>query len=156
LGEIVVTAEHRRENAQTTPIALSVYGGDILRKTGTANLYELSAMAPDLGFTQTEGKSIITIRGISSRDTTEVGDPAITVSTDGFYLNRPYSLSATLYDLDRVEVLRGPQGTLSGRNWWAGRSMSSRPSRPTSSKALAALPMAISTIWKPRARSISR
>lgn len=116
LGEIVVTAEHRRENAQTTPIALSVYGGDILRKTGTANLYELSAMAPDLGFTQTEGKPIITIRGISSRDTTEVGDPAITVSTDGFYLNRPYSLSATLYDLDRVEVLRGPQGTLSGRN----------------------------------------
>jgi outer membrane receptor for Fe3+-dicitrate len=64
----------------------------------------------------TEGKPVITIRGVSSRDTTENGDPAVVVNTDGFYLNRPYAMNASLYDLERVEVLRGPQGTLNGRN----------------------------------------
>ena len=116
LGDIVVTAEHVKNNAQTTAIALSVIKGDDLKAAGIADLSALSAMAPDLGFAQTEGKPMITIRGISSRDTTEVGDPAVTVSTDGFYLNRPYSLNATMYDIDRVEILRGPQGTLNGRN----------------------------------------
>ncbi|MDR3483647.1 MAG: TonB-dependent receptor [Bradyrhizobium sp.] len=116
LGEIVVTAEHFKSTAQKTAIALTVYNGDELKKAGIADLAALSAIAPDLGFNVTEGKPIITIRGISSRDTTENGDPAVTVSTDGFYLNRPYSLNATMYDIDRVEVLRGPQGTLSGRN----------------------------------------
>ena len=114
--EIVVTAQHRRENVQTTPIAVSVYNGQALRTAGITDLEGLTAVAPDTSFTETEGKPIITIRGISSRDTTEVGDPAITVDTDGFYLNRPYALTATLYDLDRIEVLRGPQGTLNGRN----------------------------------------
>ncbi len=132
LGEIVVTAEHRKENVQTTPIAVSVYNGQALRTAGITNIQNLSAIAPDVSFTQTEGKPIITIRGISSRDTTEVGDPAITVSTDGFYLNRPYALDATLYDLDRVEVLRGPQGTLNGRNS-VGGAVNIVTARPTDS-----------------------
>jgi len=116
LGEIVVTAEHVTSSVQKTPIALTVYSGAELKKAGITDLESLTAIAPDISFDITEGKPIITIRGISSRDTTENGDPAVTVSTDGFYLNRPYSLDATLYDIDRVEVLRGPQGTLNGRN----------------------------------------
>jgi iron complex outermembrane receptor protein len=63
---------------------------------------------------------VLTLRGISSRDTTEIGDPAISVSVDGTYSNRPYALTSTLYDLERVEVLRGPQGTLYGRNATGG------------------------------------
>lgn len=116
LEEIVVTAEHLKENAQKTPIAMSVYNGDALKTVGITNLASLTAVAPDVSFTTTEGQSVITIRGISSRDTTESGDPAVTVNTDGFYMNRPYGLNANLYDIDRIEVLRGPQGTLNGRN----------------------------------------
>ena len=116
LADVVVTAQRVKEDVQTTPIAISVYNADALKTAGITNLAGLTAMAPDVSFTTTEGQSIITIRGISSRDTTEIGDPAVSVNTDGFYMNRPYGLSANLYDIDRIEVLRGPQGTLNGRN----------------------------------------
>ena len=116
LAEVLVTAQHIEETVQTTPIAISVYGGDALKTVGIDNLAGLSAVAPDMNFATTEGQSIITIRGISSWDTTEIGDPAVSVDTDGFYMNRPYGLDADLYDIDRIEVLRGPQGTLNGRN----------------------------------------
>lgn len=116
LTEVVVTAQHLQENVQTTPIAISVYNGGALQTVGINNLASLSAVAPDINFATTEGQSIVTIRGISSRDTTQTGDPAVTVDTDGFYMNRPYGLDANLYDIDRIEVLRGPQGTLNGRN----------------------------------------
>jgi iron complex outermembrane receptor protein len=116
LDEIVVTAQHVKENAQTTPIAMSVYGGDALKRNAITDLAGLSAVAPDVNFANVQGEPIVTIRGISSRDTTENGDPAVTVNVDGFYQNRQYSLNAVLYDIDRIEVLRGPQGTLNGRN----------------------------------------
>jgi len=116
LGEVVVTAQHRRENAQTTPIAMGVYTGEALSRAGVTNIAALAIVAPDVSLTTTEGQSVITVRGISSRDTTENGDPAVTVNVDGFYMNRAYGLSANLYDIDQIEVLRGPQGTLNGRN----------------------------------------
>jgi iron complex outermembrane recepter protein len=116
LQEVVVTAEHSKATAQNTPIAMSVYSGDVVKLNAITDMESLSAVAPDINYADVQGTPIVTIRGISSRDVTEKGDPAIAVSTDGFYLNRPYSLDATMYDLDRVEVLRGPQGTLSGRN----------------------------------------
>ncbi len=116
LAEVTVTAQRVKEDVQSTPIAISVYNGDALKMAGITNLAALTATAPDVSFTTTEGQSIITIRGISSRDTTEIGDPAVSVNTDGFYMNRPYGLGANLYDIERIEVLRGPQGTLNGRN----------------------------------------
>jgi iron complex outermembrane receptor protein len=116
LEEIVVTAEHVTANVQETPIAMSVYNGAALKGVGITNIDALSTVAPDLNFSISEGEPVLTVRGISSRDVTENGDPAVTVNTDGFYLNRSYSLGAALYDLDRIELLRGPQGTLNGRN----------------------------------------
>ena len=116
LSEIVVTAQHVKENAQNTPIAMSVFNSQAIKLNAVTDIASLAAVAPDLGFANVQGAPVITIRGISSRDTTENGDPAIVVSTDGFYLNRPYALDASMYDVDRVEVLRGPQGTLNGRN----------------------------------------
>ncbi len=116
LEEVVVTAQHRRENAQTTPIAMGVYTGEALSRAGVTNIAALAILAPDVSLSTSEGQSVITVRGISSRDTTENGDPAVTVNVDGFYMNRAYGLSANLYDIDRIEVLRGPQGTLNGRN----------------------------------------
>ena len=120
LEEIVVTAEHKTESAQRTPIAMSVYGSDDLKKNGVTNIQDLSAIAEDVSFTDMQGAPILTMRGISGLDPNENGDPAVSIDIDGFYLIRPYSLYATMYDLDRVEVLRGPQGTLNGRNSLGG------------------------------------
>jgi iron complex outermembrane recepter protein len=116
LAEITVTAEHLKENAQTTPISMEVMSSDILRQNQVTDIAGLANFAPDLNFTEAAGSPIITLRGVSSLDTTEAGDPAVTVDFDGFYRNRPYSLNAAMYDIERVEVLRGPQGTLNGRN----------------------------------------
>lgn len=115
-NDIIVTAQHVKENLQKTPIAMSVYTGTALRENAVTGIAGLSAIAPDINFSSNQGSPTITIRGISSFDVTENGDPAVTVNFDGFYLNRPYSLNAAMYDIERVEVLRGPQGTLNGRN----------------------------------------
>lgn len=116
LEQITVTAEHVPENVQDTPISMEVYGGDTLKRNSITNMQDLTAVAPDVNFANVQGESILTIRGISSRDITENADPAVTVDVDGFYQNREYSLDAMMYDIDRIEVLRGPQGTLNGRN----------------------------------------
>jgi iron complex outermembrane receptor protein len=63
-------------------------------------------------FLKSSAAEIITIRGVSSRDTTEVGDPAVAVNIDGLYYQRAIGLGDSIYDLERIEVLRGPQGTL--------------------------------------------
>ncbi|WP_414901828.1 TonB-dependent receptor [Sphingomonas flavalba] len=120
IGEIVVTAERRETTVQKTPIAISVLDSDAIRRNGVNSLIDLSSLTPSLNFAQNSVNTIITIRGVSSRDTTEIGDPAVSISTDGFYYQRPFGFNDTLYDLERVEVLRGPQGTLYGRNATGG------------------------------------
>lgn len=114
LHTIVVVAEKKVNSEQKTPIAMSVYRAEQLQSAGITDLRSLGAVAPDV---QLGGaRPVLTMRGISSRDTTEIGDPAVVVATDGTYNNRSYALDASMYDIDRVEILRGPQGTLYGRN----------------------------------------
>ena len=120
LQEVVVTAQHTREDAQKTPIAMTIFGADELKRNSVTSIQDLSALASDINFTDVQGAPVLTMRGISSLDTNENSDPAVSVNVDGFYLIRPYSLYAGMYDLDRVEVLRGPQGTLNGRNSLGG------------------------------------
>lgn len=120
IDDIVVTAERRESSVQKTAIAMSVLDSSAIQQNGVASLVDLSSLAPGLSFAQNSVNTIITIRGVSSRDTTEIGDPAVSVSTDGFYYQRPFGLNDTVYDLERIEVLRGPQGTLYGRNATGG------------------------------------
>ena len=120
LAEIVVTAEKRPSVAQRAAIALSVIDGETLKRQGVGNLADLTTIAPSVGFAQGGANTVVTVRGVSSRDTNQLGDPAVSISIDGFYLQRSLGLNIGLFDLERVEALRGPQGTLLGRNATGG------------------------------------
>jgi iron complex outermembrane recepter protein len=120
LAEVVVTAEKRASSEEKTPIAMTVLSSDALQSNAVGNLQELTSLAPSVSFSRANAATVITIRGVSSRDTTETGDPAVAVNIDGFYFQRAIGFGDSLFDLERVEVLRGPQGTLYGRNATGG------------------------------------
>jgi iron complex outermembrane recepter protein len=120
LQEIVVTAEKRETSLQKTAISMTAFDQEALLRNGVTKAEDIAALAPGVELAQNSANIIVTIRGVASRDTTEIGDPAVAISTDGFYIQRPYGLSDSTYDLERVEVLRGPQGTLYGRNATGG------------------------------------
>jgi iron complex outermembrane receptor protein len=116
LQEILVTAEKRVESAQKTPISMSVISAQEIAQKGIADFATLSANDSSLNFSSNGSEGYLTVRGISSHDVTEIGDPAVPIVIDGFTTIRPYTMTTSLYDLQRIEVLRGPQGTLYGRN----------------------------------------
>ncbi len=120
IGDIVVTAEKRTSVAQKTAISMSVLGTDQLVKNAVTNVSDLASVAPSLSIARNNNNTVIVIRGVSSRDVTQVGDPAVSLSIDGFNLQRASGLDGVMFDLERVEVLRGPQGTLLGRNATGG------------------------------------
>lgn len=132
LDEVVVTAELREAPAQKTALAITALSSDELRARGVSSSTDLDAVVPNVKLALSgSGAMNITIRGIGSTNDTEVGDPAVSFNLDGIYLARSRSAVQQLYDLERVEVLRGPQGTLYGRNAIAGsiNIVSAKPSQ---------------------------
>ena len=121
VGEVVVTARRQTERAQDVPIALSVVSGTTLAQTGTFTLYDLQTQTPSLTAYQSNARnSSIGIRGIGVSSASDGLDSSVGVYVDNVYLGRPGMSLEDLIDIDRVEVLRGPQGTLFGRNSDAG------------------------------------
>lgn len=119
--DIVVTAQKRETDIQSTPIAVTAIGGDSLKERGISTAADLAMFVPGANFSTNGGATSITIRGIGSDGLSQPKDDASVAShLDGVYLPRPASLAATMYDIQRVEVLRGPQGTLYGRNATGG------------------------------------
>lgn len=121
LKEVIVTAENRAVSAQRVPISMDLVSGVELREQGITDLLQLQNLAPSLGINQNTLFTQVFVRGVGSDvGGSELQDQAVTISVDGEFLNRPVALNASLYDLERIEVLKGPQGTLYGRNATAG------------------------------------
>ena len=117
LDEIVITASKRATNLLETPLAVTALTAESLEREGVKTARDLTGMVPNVQFaTGPDSGTAISVRGVVSTDFTEVGDGAMAVHLDGFYSPRPQGILALLYDLERIEVLRGPQGTLFGMN----------------------------------------
>jgi iron complex outermembrane receptor protein len=114
---ITVTATRRETDIMATPIAISAMGQEQLQSLGLDNVKDLSYALPSLSIQNTDTSApIITLRGVRSTNVTEVGDPAVGIHVDGIYVPRPQGANALMFDLERAELARGPQGTLFGRN----------------------------------------
>ena len=118
--EVVVTAQRTVSLASRTPVAMSVVNGEQLRELGLDNPVSLAARLPNVNVDQAFSGLRVAMRGISNNDTTDKGDPSAAFMMDGVYIARPAGSTANFLDVDRIEVLRGPQGTLYGRNTTAG------------------------------------
>jgi len=126
IQEIIVTAQKRAENVQDVPISISAFGGAALTERAVLSVAELSGLAPNVnldGGTPFSGSASIlsaTIRGIGSDDFAFNIDPGVGIYLDGVYLARTVGANQDLPDVERIEVLKGPQGTLFGRNTIGG------------------------------------
>jgi iron complex outermembrane recepter protein len=117
---IIVTAQNRSQNVNDVPIAIDVLSPEKLAAAGFSDANDLGKIAPVVQINQDQGTVKITVRGIGTNSADEAQDTSVVANIDGEYVNRPNALSVALFDLDRVEVLRGPQGTLYGRNSTGG------------------------------------
>ncbi|RXR27691.1 TonB-dependent receptor [Sphingobium fluviale] len=120
LEEIIVTAQKRSSGLQDTPIAISAFTGETLEERGIDDVDNLQSYVPNLHIGREQDGFKISLRGIGLQGTTSISDSGVAFYADNFYIGRPAGGSAIFYDIDRIEVLRGPQGTLYGRNATGG------------------------------------
>lgn len=123
LAEIVVTAQRRSESIQDVPIAISAFSSDQLRTAGISSALDIGQLVPNLISQNNTGVGTANayfLRGLGSTETLATFDPAVGTYVDDVFLSRQSANNLALFDVERVEVLRGPQGTLFGRNTTGG------------------------------------
>lgn len=121
--DVIVTARRTEEAAQRTPLSISAFSGETLERRGARDVTDLQGAVPNLNIVQGRGSSNATniyIRGVGQPDALQTFDPAVGVYVDDVYYSRIRGTQFDLLDLRRVEVLRGPQGTLYGKNTIGG------------------------------------
>jgi len=126
LEEVVITARRREETLQNTPMAVSAYSGESLEYRGIESLDEISRFAPNLtlennpSFGGASNSAAIYLRGIGQKEFLPTTEPGVGLYVDGVYVARSVGAILDIVDVERLEVLRGPQGTLFGRNTIGG------------------------------------
>ncbi|WCT75129.1 TonB-dependent receptor [Sphingomonas naphthae] len=120
VGEIVVTARKVTETAQSVPLAISVLGGAELTERGIVNVQALQGQLPSIAIGEVNGTAQITSRGLGNDNFAAGSDPSVGLNVDGVVVSQPGAQLGAFFDLERVEVVRGPQGTLYGRNTTGG------------------------------------
>ncbi len=120
--EIIVTAQKREENLQNIPLAVSVVGGEQLANSGALNLENAQTLVPSLNFRKsgTTLNQALFLRGVGTINFSIAAEPSVAAVLDGVVLSRAGEGFTDLFDVERIEVLRGPQGTLFGKNASAG------------------------------------
>ncbi len=119
LEEIVVTAQKREQSLQDVPISISVVSSEVLKEAGIDNIEDLQAYIPNLQMTETGISTQMYVRGIGTGNN-QGFEQSVGQYIDGIYYGRQQLIRAPFFDLERIEVLRGPQGTLFGKNTIAG------------------------------------
>lgn len=123
IEEIVVTARRREETVQTVPIPVTAMTGEQLEARGVINISDIDRLTPNMDFQfagSSRNSAQVFLRGIGQVNWSPPQDPKVGIYLNGVYLARPQGSMFDLLDVERVEVLRGPQGTLFGRNTTAG------------------------------------
>lgn len=118
--EILVTAQRREERSIEVPISVSALSGDTLKETGVQQATQLTKLVPGLTFENVGAVSLFSIRGVSLNDYGDANESPVAFYVDDVYVAALAATSSQLFDVARVEVLRGPQGTLFGRNATGG------------------------------------
>ncbi|WP_333591854.1 TonB-dependent receptor [Brevundimonas sp.] len=141
--DIVVTARRTEESAQTTPLAVTAFNAETLQRQGALQVTDLQGAVPNLNIAQGRASSNATniyIRGVGQPDALQTFDPAVGVYVDDVYYSRVRGTQFDLLDLERIEVLRGPQGTLYGKNTIGGalKLVSRRPGQEFRARGSAA------------------
>lgn len=139
LEEIIVTAQKRAESAQEIPIAIDVITEDTFIREGVRDLKDVGKLSTELEINFSASQvSVIGMRGMQTTGFAPTGDSLTAVHLDGAFLSSFYGLNGLMFDLERVEVLAGPQGTLYGRNSAAGalNIITKRPGREFEANAM--------------------
>lgn len=120
LEEIVVTAQKREESQQEVPIAIQAYSGGALEALGVQDPTQLGQLVPGFQYSGTSGYTLIYLRGVGTDAFAPSSDPSVVTYIDGVYMPSAHGVLQSFGGLERVEVLKGPQGTLFGRNATGG------------------------------------